>query len=280
MEYLEFVFVFKPLDNQGREIIAAVLSQMGFDSFSDTKEGINAYIPSEQFDLDAMNELLEPLKSTFESLQFTTYTIPAQNWNAAWEKNFEPIIIDNTCRIRAPFHESSGNYTYDLIIEPKMSFGTGHHATTALMVKLMLEIDFSGKNVLDMGCGTGILGILASRKNASAVLGIDVDQWSFENTVENAQLNKVANLQAVKGDASILRGKSFDIVLANINRNILLNDMEAYINCLNKGDFLLLSGFYTNDLPLITEKAAKHGMNYLKHLEQDNWVAVQFTKTE
>jgi ribosomal protein L11 methyltransferase len=280
MEYLEFVFVFKPLDNQGREIIAAVLSQMGFDSFSDTKEGINAYIPSEQFDLDAMNELLEPLKSTFESLQFIKNTIPAQNWNATWEKNFEPIIIDNSCRIRAPFHEPSGNYTYDLIIEPKMSFGTGHHATTALMVKLMLELDFSGENVLDMGCGTGILGILASKKNASAVMAIDVDQWSFENTMENAQLNKVNNLQAVKGDASLLAGKSFDIVLANINRNILLNDMEAYINCLNKGNYLLLSGFYTNDLPLITEKATAHGMNYQKYLEQDNWVAVLFTKSE
>ncbi|PKP09813.1 MAG: 50S ribosomal protein L11 methyltransferase [Bacteroidetes bacterium HGW-Bacteroidetes-4] len=280
MEYLEFVFVFKPLDNQGREMIAAVLSQMGFDSFSDTKEGINAYIPSEQFDLDEMNELLEPLKSTFESLQYTTNTIPAQNWNATWEKNFEPIIIDNTCRIRAPFHEPSENYTYDIIIEPKMSFGTGHHATTALMVKLMLELDFKGKNVLDMGCGTGILGILASRKNASAVLGIDVDQWSFENTMENAQLNKVNNLQAVKGDALMLSGKTFDVVLANINRNILLNDMEAYINCLNKGDYLLLSGFYTYDLPLITEKATTHRMNYQKHLEQDNWVAVLFTKSE
>ncbi len=280
MEYLEFVFVFKPLDNQGREMIAAVLSQMGFDSFSDTKEGINAYIPSEQFDLNEMNELLNPLKSTFESLQFTQNTIPAQNWNAAWEKNFDPIIIDTTCRIRAPFHEPSGSYTYDLIIEPKMSFGTGHHATTALMMKLMLELDFSGKNVLDMGCGTGILGILASRKNASTVLGIDIDQWSFENTLENAQLNKVANLQALKGDATLLPGKTFDIILANINRSILLNDMETYINCLNKGDYLLLSGFYTNDLPLITEKATTHGMNYKKHLEQDNWVAVLLTKSE
>ncbi len=280
MNYIEVVFKFEPLSNDGREIIAAILSQISFDSFSDTKEGVNAYIPEMEFDQEAMLALINPIKEHFDSFHFYTKVIEAQNWNATWEKNFEPIVVSEHCRIRAPFHELSEKYDFDIIIEPKMSFGTGHHATTVLMLKLMHDIDFRKKTVLDMGCGTGILGIFACLKNAEKVLGVDVDPWSFENTMENAQRNNVSNLTAIQGDASQLVDKTFDVILANINRNILLNDMEIYINSMAKGSILILSGFYLQDLPIISEKATNQGLKYLKHIEHENWIAIQFIRNE
>jgi ribosomal protein L11 methyltransferase len=278
MNYIEVAISFEPLSNEGREIFAAMLSQIGFDSFSDTKQGINAYIPDNLFSQESFDECLEPVIPSFELFQYTIQSIEAQNWNETWEKNFEPITVNSQCRIKAPFHQLTDRYTYDLIIEPKMSFGTGHHATTVLMLKLMLELNFDNKTVLDMGCGTGVLGILASLKNAHAVLGIDVDTWSYENTLENAARNQVSNFDALLGDASNLVGKNFDIVLANINRNILLNDMEIYVNSIKPEGQLLLSGFYNQDLPIIADKAKQLGLDYIKHLKQENWVAVQFIK--
>ncbi len=274
MEYIEVSFVIKPVNSDNREIIAALLGEIEFESFSDTKVGLNAYIQAPLFDEQTMNEALQPFKPALSEFKYNISTIKEQNWNADWEKSFSPIIISDKCRIRAPFHSSEGNFEYDLIIEPKMSFGTGHHATTTLMINLLIDMDLHGKSVLDMGCGTGILAILAALRKADKIMAIDIDKWSYENTLENAERNKVPHIQVVQGDASVLPGQHFDIILANINRNILLNDMSYYANCLSPNGQLLLSGFYSQDLPAILDKAKDYGLKYYKHIEQENWIAV------
>jgi ribosomal protein L11 methyltransferase len=279
MDYIEVSFEINPVSSEYREIIAALLGEIDFESFADTKQGLQAYIQLPLFNEDTMNETLSPIKSLFENFNFSITTIKEQNWNAEWEKNFDPIHIGSMCRIRAPFHSSEGNFTYDLIIEPKMSFGTGHHATTSLMLQLMFEVDFSHKNVLDMGCGTGVLAILASLKHAEKIVAIDIDAWAFENTIENAERNMVNNIIAKQGDAKLLENEKFDIILANINRNILISDMHIYAASLKKEGLLLLSGFYTQDLPLILEKAELQGLKYISQLEQDNWMAVKLQNT-
>lgn len=278
MDYIEVNFIFTPVNNENREIIAAMLGQIEFESFADTKQGIQAYIQESLFNESLMIDTLENVKPIFESFSYTVTTIKDKNWNAEWEKNFDPIHISDECMIRAPFHKAQPKYKYELIIEPKMSFGTGHHSTTALMIKTMLDLDFSNKEVLDMGCGTGVLGILASLKHAKGIFAIDIDNWAFENTIENAERNNIANIAVKKGDATLLDGKNFDIILANINRNILLSDMAIYVNSLNKNGILLLSGFYSQDFQIISEKAQELDLKYNSHIENDNWVAIKFIK--
>lgn len=276
MNYIEVNFEFTPVSNENREIIAAMLGQIEFESFADTKKGLQAYIQKPQFNEVLMNETLKNVKLIFEHFNYNITTIKDKNWNAEWEKNFDPIHITDECRIRAPFHSPKTSYKYELVIEPKMSFGTGHHATTALMIKLMLDVDFSNKEVLDMGCGTGVLGILASLKNAKSIFAVDIDNWAFENTIENSERNNITNIIIKKGDASLLEGKHFDTILANINRNILLNDMAMYVNSLNKNGIIIFSGFYLQDIPIITEKAQQLGLSYENHIENDNWIAIKF----
>lgn len=278
MDYIEVNFEIKPVSAEYREIIAALLGEIEFESFADTKQGLQAYIQSSLFNENQMNEALTNIQPIFESFNYSFTTIKEQNWNAEWEKNFSPIHIANICRIRAPFHGTDGEFKYDIIIEPKMSFGTGHHATTALMLQLMFDVNFSDKKVLDMGCGTGVLAILASMKNAKEILAIDIDNWAFENTIENAERNNVTNIIAKQGDAALLKNEAFDIIVANINRNILLSDMPLYVKSLNHNGFLLLSGFYTQDLPLILDKAKELGLKYETQLEHDNWIAVKLIK--
>ncbi|MCK9206761.1 MAG: 50S ribosomal protein L11 methyltransferase [Salinivirgaceae bacterium] len=278
MSYLEVTFTFEPATPDNREIVAALLSQIGFDSFSDTSKGINAYIPHSQFDEQEMKDILIPLHEVLENFNYSMNRIAEQNWNETWEKSFEPIEIGTQCCIRAPFHPKDNDFTYDLIIEPKMSFGTGHHPTTVLMIEQILQIELHGKTVLDMGCGTGVLGILASKKGATKIVGIDVDDWAYTNSLENCQRNQINNFEVLKGNASSLVGRYFDVILANINRNILLNDMEIYVNSMNKGSQLVLSGFYTQDIPILSTRANQLGLSLTSHAENDNWAAVCFTR--
>ncbi|MFA6403213.1 MAG: 50S ribosomal protein L11 methyltransferase [Salinivirgaceae bacterium] len=278
MNYIEVAFSFEPAIPENREIIAALLSEVDFESFSDTKNGVNGYIQESIFSEETMKAVLVPLYHSFENLEYLITAIPDQNWNEQWEKNFEPIKIDNQCYIRAPFHSKDSHFAYEKIIEPKMSFGTGHHATTVLMIKMILSLDLQGKRVLDMGCGTGVLGILASMKKAYWVIGIDVDSWAYENSLENAQRNKISNFEIKIGNASLLEQETFDVILANINRNILLQDMELYVNTMKIGSQLVMSGFYLNDLTIITEKAKQLGLTYQNHIENEQWVAVRFSK--
>ncbi len=276
MDYQKVTLSYDEVSLDKNEILMAVLGQLPFESFTEEKFGVIGYIPHENFDHAAIMEALNPLQDGFENITLNFELVHGQNWNAAWEQNFKPITIGKDIHIRAPFHPEKSDYAYEIIIEPKMSFGTGHHATTSLMLEHMLALEFSYTNVLDMGCGTGVLGIMASMLGAKHVLGIDIDEWAYENAVENAERNKIKNMDCAQGDAQLLNGDKFNIILANINRNILLNDMESYVNTLLPEGKILFSGFYTEDLPLIQEKADSLGLEFIDRKEKDNWVAALF----
>lgn len=278
MDYIETKFEIIPFNSENCDILSALLGEIGYESFVENETGLSAYIQNNLFDKKAIQSVVENIQGLIPNISFQSEVIKDRNWNHEWEKNFEPIIIDNTCLIKAPFHNIEKTYPHEIIIEPKMSFGTGHHATTACIIRLMGEIDFMNKTVLDMGCGTGVLGIYAAQKGAKNILGIDIDSWAFENTNENTERNNINNLKVLEGDASLLTNYSFNIILANINRNILLNDMYSYEKCMSKESLLLLSGFYTEDLPMIQEKAKELGLTYIKHLTEKNWVAVLYKK--
>ena len=218
---------------------------------------------------------IQILNSEEFEINFTFNEIEQTNWNEEWEKNFNPIVVDDVCSVRAPFHEKP-NTEYDIIIEPKMSFGTGHHETTHMMIQHILKNDFTNKSVLDMGCGTGVLAILAEIKGAKPIDAVDYDNWCYLNSLENVERNNCKNITVIEGDASVLKGKKYDIIIANINRNILLNDMETYVSCLNKGGLLFLSGFYNDDIPVIQEECEKHMLKFEEKLERNHWVALKF----
>ena len=273
--YTEYHFKIEPV-NPGVEILIAQLAELDFESFDETEDGLKAYIQSalnhEQI-LESVSILQNP---EFES-SYTVRLIEPVNWNEEWEKNFEPIEVDGLCTVRAPFHPKPDTQ-FDIVIEPKMSFGTGHHETTHLMIKHLLKLDVKGLKTLDMGCGTGILAILAAQKGATPVDAIDIDSWCFENTVENAERNSVSHIETYEGDVALLAGKHYDLIIANINRNILIADIPAYAKCLNHDGILLLSGFYTQDIPAITEVCNQHGLNFIMNFEKNNWVACKFVK--
>ena len=278
MDYIELTCVISAENsNEATEILIAELNEIGFESFSETNEELKAYIQSNLFEIDRIKNL--QINSTLNcTIEYSWQVIKSQNWNAIWESNFEPISIENECFVRAPFHKKHNQYKYDIIIEPKMSFGTGHHETTSLMLKAMLSMDFKDKSVLDMGCGTGVLAILASFRNAKKVVAIDIDEWAFENTIENIARNDRKNIEVIKGDAHLLKNKKFDIILANINRNILLRDIAIYAKSLDKNGILLLSGIYESDLDVIKKETETCNLKFEKYESKNNWVTAKFTK--
>ncbi|MEN3324276.1 50S ribosomal protein L11 methyltransferase [Mariniflexile soesokkakense] len=271
--YIGYEFKVTPLQ-PGVEILIAELGYAGFESFVETEEGVTAYIQKEEWN-DSILDDVQILNSEEIKIDFTFSEIEQTNWNEEWEKNFNPIVVDDVCSVRAPFHEKP-NTQYDIIIEPKMSFGTGHHETTHMMIQHILKNDFTNKSVLDMGCGTGVLAILAQMKGAKPVDAIDYDNWCYLNSLENVERNNCENITVIEGDASVLSGRKYDIIIANINRNILLNDMETYVSCLNKGGLLFLSGFYNDDIPVIQETCEKYLLKFDKKLERNHWVALKF----
>ena len=273
--YAEYEFKVNPV-NPGAEILIAELSQLDFESFDETDEGVKAYILASLDKANLLDEVFILNNPEFE-ITYSINTIEPVNWNEEWEKNFEPIEVDGICSVRAPFHPKP-DMEYDIVIEPKMSFGTGHHETTHLMIKHLIKIDVEGKSTLDMGCGTGILAIFAALKGAKPVDAIDIDPWCFENTVENKSRNDVDFIKAYEGDATMLGGTHYDLIIANINRNILLQDIPTYAKCLNHEGILLLSGFYTQDIPAITNVCNQHGLNFIMNFEKNNWVACKFVK--
>lgn len=263
--------------NQISDILVAQLAELGYHSFITTEEGIKAYIEEKNFNHDDIVYL--PISPIFQDILDVNYrAIKNKNWNEEWEKNFSPIKIGDKCVIRAPFHQADKNYPYEIIIEPKMSFGTGHHATTDLMIQEILAADIKNKKILDMGCGTGILSILASQKNAGETWAIDNDEWAYNNSKENIKKNNAKNIHLVHGDAKAIPDINFDIILANINRNILLNDIPVYSRHLNEDGILILSGIYSNDLKIIREKAEKHQMQLNHHNTKDYWMTAYFVK--
>ena len=271
--YIEYRFEVNPME-PGGDILIAQLGEIGFESFVQEDEHILAYIQKEDWSIDSIEDVQLFSNPNFE-IAYSFKEIEQENWNAAWEKNFQPIIIDNICKIRAPFHEK-GDEKYDIVIEPKMSFGTGHHETTHMMLQHILELDLKGKSVLDMGCGTGVLAILSAMRGASPVDAIDIDNWCYLNAKENIARNGFEFIAVYEGDATLLEKIKYDLIIANINRNILLNDIPTYVNCLQENGILLLSGFYNEDLPVITSACQKEGMEIEKKFEKNNWVAAKY----
>jgi len=273
--YIGYHFQINPLE-LGSEILIAELGEKAFESFIETETGISAYVQKELWSENILEDI-QILDNSEFNISYTFEEIEQVNWNEEWEKNFEAIEVDGKCHVRAPFHEKT-NAEYDIVIEPKMSFGTGHHETTHMMIQHILETDFTNKKTLDMGCGTAILAILAEMKGAQPIDAIDIDNWCYLNSIENAERNNCKHISVYEGDASLLSGKKYDIIIANINRNILLNDMQQYVDCLNTNGILFLSGFYTEDIPVISESCTSKGLTYVKQFERNNWVALKFVK--
>jgi ribosomal protein L11 methyltransferase len=262
---------------EGRDMLLAFLSEGGFDSFEETPTGLKAYILEKDWNPTMVTEL-ELVQNGTLKLQFSTEKLDTINWNEEWERHYEPIQIGEAIYMRAPFHPAKENIQYDLIIEPKMSFGTGHHQTTRLMSLLLLELDVQGKEVLDMGTGTGVLAILAEKLGAEKVVAIDNFEWAVENTAENAARNGCSRIEALHGDAALLSGMNFTTILANINRNVLLEDMRVYVKCLDAGGHLALSGFFESDRVLLDEEAEALGLTPLKVLNEGHWAARLYQK--
>ena len=271
--YIEYDFTVTPLQ-PGTEILIAQLGYAGFESFVEHEQGVLAYIQKADWHDAILNEI-QILKSSEFTISFQQKEIEQVNWNAEWEKNFTPIVVDDTCAVRAPFH-TPFELPFEIIIEPKMSFGTGHHETTFMILQHLLETSCEGKTVLDMGCGTAVLAILAAMRGAIPVDAIDIDPWCVENSIENVARNGHAHINVLLGDASAIPSKKYDVIIANINRNILLTDMETYVSVLQEGGALFLSGFYKEDLPLITKSCNNLGLQFVQNKEKNNWIAAKF----
>ncbi len=277
MNYISYAFIIKPktLSLQiTTEILIAELGVVGFESFTENENGIIAYVQKKDWHGDILDDI-QILQSDEVTITYDIEEIEQVNWNSEWEKNFEPIQVDNLVSIRAPFHKNP-NLKYDIVIEPKMSFGTGHHETTHLMIQHLIDLNLKDKTVLDMGCGTGILAIFAEMKGAIKLDAIDIDNWCYENSIENIERNNCKNIKVFEGDASLLKNKKYDVIIANINRNILLQDINIYTKCLNQNGILLLSGFYTEDISVIEKEANSQGLKLEKKLERNNWVGLKF----
>ena len=275
MKTLEYSFTAPSSDIQ-HDMLVTMLAEIGFDSFMDEAHVLKAYRPAENRDDVAVEGLLSD--PVFIGIQLLNVEeMPDKDWNELWEASYQPVVVNERCRVRAPFHEPDPNFEFDLVIEPKMSFGTANHETTAQIIQLMLETDFQGKSVLDMGSGTAVLAILAKKLGAAHTVAIDNDEWAYRNAFTNCELNGISDIEIVLGDALAIQGQ-YDIVLANINRNILLRDMPYYNDAMKPGAHIFFSGFYTEDLPSIQDEAGRLGLRYCRHLSRNNWVAAEFFK--
>ncbi|HTN21840.1 MAG TPA: 50S ribosomal protein L11 methyltransferase [Pelobium sp.] len=278
MNYKELVFQVKSSESYHKDVLIAVLGEINYDTFEETEDGFKAYINEADFNKDLLESSIEPYTNDFD-FSYTTNHVEQQNWNEVWESNFEPIEIKDQVYVRATFHQPKPAFKYEIVIDPKMSFGTGHHQTTAMIMEYLLETDIKDKCVLDMGCGTAILAILASKLGAKSLVAIDYDPICYESTLENTSLNNVENLKALCGSKEVIPNEQYEIILANINRNILLDQIESYARVLVSGGEIFFSGFYEEpDLQMITEEANKYGINYVSHKKKDLWVAAKFRK--
>ena len=277
MNYIKIVYTLEPNIKEASEIMIAQLGELGFESFVETDNGFEAYIPEKDYAPGNLSDIFIPFNNINTS--YTTEIIGDQNWNKTWEENyFKPIAIDDDVLIRGSFHKTSENVKFEIVIDPKMAFGTGHHETTGLMIRHILELDMKGKKVLDMGCGTGILGILCSMMGAEHITGIDIEDWAYNNAIENCNKNSVHNMKIIHGDADSIEDTAYDIVLANINRNILLNDIAKYCDVLKDNGELILSGFYETDLDIINAETKKHGLSYISSKSDNQWIASTYRK--
>jgi len=278
MNYYELLFITHPTEDYQQDLLIDMLAGIGFDTFEEVEGGFKAYIPEGDFNKELLEENLASYHEMF-SFSYEVNVIRQKNWNEVWESNFEPIQIWDKVYVRATFHQSKPEFPLEIVIDPKMAFGTGHHETTSMMMDLMLDVDFAGKKVLDMGCGTGILAILASKLGAKDITAIDYDPVCYDSTIENSTLNHIGNIKAICGSKEVIPDVQYEIILANINRNILLDQMERYSEVLKNGGEIYFSGFYESpDLDIIREEAAKYGLTYINQKKTKDWVAAKFRK--
>ena len=259
-----------------KDNLIAELVEEHFEGFEENEVGFLAFIPQSLFEKNIFEKILNHYN--INPVSVPQNTIEQQNWNAQWEASFEPITIGDDIIVKAPFHLLDEHYKYEIIIQPKNTFGTGHHETTQLMLQMMLPIDFKNKNVFDYGCGTGVLSIFASMLEAENIDAIDIDEWSAENMIENCALNSITNITFKKGDLTIIEDKKFDLILANINKNILLGSFEKLARLMNRNAQLLISGFYENDLEDLKREAVKDGLVFKDHFVKNDWCAAIFNK--
>ena len=280
-EYIEVAVKITPFSEENAEIVTAEVSELPFESFTSEDPYLKCYIQKELYDQQALKVLLDGVSDYGFEVEYSANLMPAVNWNALWESQFTPIIVDGRCTIKASFHEGLRRTRYNITIDPKMAFGTGHHQTTYMMCRALLQNEESvkGKVVMDMGCGTAVLAILAAKMKASHVYGIDIDAVAAISAYDNARLNRVGKvIETYCGDASLLQRNSYDVLLANINRNILLQDIPTYALCIRKDGLLFVSGFYLEDMPMIIGVAQNAGLEYVSHDSIDNWCCIKFAK--
>lgn len=275
---MEVTFRTHPCNETVNDVVAALAGEIGFESFMECEGGTQAYIPKALFDENALKEMVDHFPLPDTTLTYTVKAAEDKNWNEEWEKHsFQPIMIDDRCCIHSTLHKDTPPTEYEILINPEMSFGTGHHETTHSIISELLDADLTGKSVLDMGCGTSILAILASMHGADKVTAIDIDDWCVNNSRTNIALNHISNITVEWGDARLLENRPpFDVIIANINRNILLADLPHYAACMHRGSEIYMSGFYVEDIPLIREKAESLGMEFGHYRERNNWAAVKF----
>lgn len=278
MDYIELKIEAKPPSQEVNEIIIAQLADFGFESFTDNENELCAYIKANDYTMEVESMVKNLTMPEGVKFTFQINRIKGENWNAKWESDFEPIVVNGRCLVRASFHRGMPDIEYDIIIDPKMSFGTGHHQTTHLMIEAILNDDFANKTVLDMGCGTAVLAILAEMRGAKAVIAIDNDEWAYNNSLENIEINKCKYIEAICGDAKQIEGKLFDTILANINLNILLKDIPNYVKSLNPKGKLILSGILKSNIEAIQKRASEFGLSHLNTATRDEWVMMSFQK--
>ena len=278
MKYFEVTFTTSPCNETVNDVVSALAGEIGFESFVEWENGVQAYIQQSLFDEEALKSMVAEFPLPDTNIEYTIVEAEDKDWNEEWEKNFfQPIVIGDRCCIHSTFHKDTPQTEYEILINPQMAFGTGHHETTSSIISELLEADLQGKSVLDMGCGTSILAILASMRGAGPITAIDIDDWCVNNSRDNIALNGIDNITVEWGDANLLKGREpFDVIIANINRNILLADMAQYAACMHSGSELYMSGFYVQDIPVIQEKAESLGMEFIHHREKNNWAAVKF----
>mgnify|MGYP005611416277 FL=1 len=285
MRYIELSIKTTPSNETITDVLSFHLGGIGYDSFVATEKGLEAYIPEKSFSEESLKEILEGLPVDLADLfkdidiSYEFNLIEDENWNKRWEENyFEPLIMGDKCIVRSSFHEVDKESEYEIVIDPKMAFGTGHHQTTYLMLQEILKQDLEGAKVLDIGCGTAVLAILASKMGAKGVIAIDFDEWAYENAKENVVLNNTHNVDVRLGEVDLVKSEKFDFIFANINRSILLQDIEHYAKTMNDGATLIMSGFYLFDVPDIKLECEKNNLTYKKTEQKDDWCAVLCVK--
>ena len=279
-DYTKVAFTVTPNDEVATDVLAALLAEVGFESFVPNDEGLETYVPHNLYDENSLITVIESFPLEGYTITHSSEFIEGEDWNAEWEKNyFQPIVLGEECVIHSTFHTDVPKARYDILIDPKMAFGTGYHQTTCHMLRAILASDMNGKSVLDMGCGTALLAILARKHGATDVVAIDIDEFAYENAKENVVLNNTADIEVRLGGADAIKeSDSFDFVIANINRNILLADMKNYVRCMHPGSQIFISGFYTEDMEVLKEEAARNGLRYIGCAEDNRWAMMRFEK--